>query len=242
MSDPAHKPVAIERVPQTSLDRMHPVVRAMIDKSPDPATLEKLLAVQEKYEAGEARKAYAAAMVALKADLPAIIGRDKTVAFGTTRYAHTSMAAAKEAITPHLTRYGFSTSVHPATLGDQVVVTCRITHAAGHHEEATLSAPVDKSGSKSPVQGVASTITLLSRYLELSLLGVATRDMVDPTPAAAPDAVDSARNLKAVSALKKYGKTREQAETFLGHPVAEWTTNDLDKLRAWLGAANKGGK
>lgn len=235
MSDKTHNVVAIERVQQASVDRMHPVVRAMIDKSPDPASLEKLMDLQERYEAGEARKAFAAAMVALKAELPSILGRDKTVAFGTTRYTHVSLAAAMEAITPHLTRYGFSISWNPATQADQVSVTCRLTHAAGHHEETTISAPVDRMGNKSAVQGVASTITLLSRYTALSLLGIATRDMVDPTPSRPePDKVDSAHNLRAMAAIKKAGKTKEQAEEFAGRPVQEWTAADLDKLRGWI--------
>jgi hypothetical protein len=42
-----------------------------------------------------------------------------------------------------------------------------------------MTAPIDTSGSKSPAQGVASTITLLQRYTALSLLGIATADMKD---------------------------------------------------------------
>lgn len=221
--------------------RMHPIVEQAIAHNPDPATLRELLAVQREWESGEARKAYARALVALKRDLPQVIGHDKTVDFTSktgvrTRYTHASLAAAMEAVTPHLTAHGFTLNWEPgrSERGD-VVVTCRLLHSEGHSESCTLVAPVDTSGSKSPAQGVMSTITLLRRYTALSLLGIATADMTEPE-GREPDGphIDAARNLKAVGALKKYDRTREEAEAFLGKPVQQWTNEDLDKLREWV--------
>jgi hypothetical protein len=113
-------------------------------------------------------------------------------------------------------------------------VTCTLTHSHGHTESATLASPADKSGSKSDAQGIASTITLLQRYSALSLLGIATADMPEPTGETDPEAVDSARNLRAMKACSDAGHTRAEAEARTGKPLEQWTVADLDVLREWL--------
>lgn len=241
MSDVHEQAMTI--IEHTDETAMSPVVKmgmAMLAKNPDPSTLRELLAVQKDWEANEARKAYAAALVGLKRDLPTVIARDAKVDYtgakGRTTYTHASLAGAMDAITGPLTQHGFSLAWKPSTVPSGISVTCRLTHAAGHFEEASLTAPADTSGSKSPAQAIASTITLLQRYSALSLLGIATADMKEPEGAAtpAPDAVDSARNLKAVGWLVKQGKARVAAEAHIGRTVAEWTASDLDKLKEWV--------
>ncbi len=239
MSD-EHKAIAvIERGDSRAMSPVVSMGMEMMRVNPNPETLRELLAVQKDWEANEARKAFAAALVALKRDLPTVIARDKTVAFeargGKTSYTHASLAGVMDAITGALTQHGFSLAWKPSTTSAGVSVTCRLTHAAGHFEEGALTAPSDTSGSKSPAQAIASTITLLQRYTALSLLGIATADMKDPEgdKEPEPDAVDSARNLKAVGWLVNKGRTRIAAEEFLARSVADWTSADLDKLRQW---------
>lgn len=235
MSEPNHKAIVHVVEHSAPVERMHPMVEmAMRGGQVDPATLRELLAVQRDWEAGEARKAFTSALVRLKADLPSVIARDKRVAFKEVKYTHTSLAAALEAVTPILTAHGFSLAWAPASDKNLVSVTCRLTHAGGHHEECTLTAPVDTSGSKSTAQGTMSTVTLLSRYTALSLLGIATADMKEPAGPPADDAVDTNRNMRAAAAVKKSGRAVADAEAFLGRSVQEWTTTDLDRLREWL--------
>lgn len=243
MSDSHDK--AMQIIDREEMVGVSPVVSASLDilrKNPSPETLKELLAVQREWEANEARKAYAMSMVALKRDLPTVIERDQTVDYTgksgiRTYYTHASLAGVMDAVTTPLTAHGFSLTWHPVTGKDGVTVTCRLTHAAGHFEETAISAPPDVSGSKSPAQAVASTITLLQRYTALSLLGIATADMEEPRgtdePANSGSNVDSARNLRAVGRLRQYNRTREQAEDFLGRSVKDWTEADLESLSRW---------
>lgn len=224
---------------------MHPLVKAALASGTlEPATLREMLALQRDWEQGEAKKAFTRALVALKRDLPTVIQRDSTVDYTNksgmrTRFKHASLAAVMDAITEPMTAHGFSLAWTPSTddKGSIVTVrvTARLTHAEGHSEETTISAPADTSGNKNSAQAVASTITLLSRYAALALLGIATRDMKDPEPSEPdPDRIDTARNLRAVGRLTKLGKKREDAEAFIGRPVAEWTAADLERLTQWV--------
>jgi len=235
---------AIATAPTVSVERMHPLVSAaMRGGQLDPATLRELLAVQRDYEAGEARKAYSRALASLKRDLPTVIAKDSTVDYqsakGRTFYRHASLAGVMDAITDPLTRHGFSLAWVPAS-GERgnVRVVCRLTHAEGHHEECSLEAPPDTSGAKSPAQAIASTITLLQRYTALALLGIATADMPEDTgereapKGHGPNDIDTAKNLRAAKWLADHGISREDVERQIGRPVKDWTTADLEIVRA----------
>ncbi|AKF06048.1 ERF family protein [Sandaracinus amylolyticus] len=239
----------IMTAPTSAPARAHPLVAAAMAHGTalgDVTTLRELLAMQREWEAGEARKAYTRALTALKRDLPTVIEKDSVVDFTNnagkrTHYTHASLAGVMDAITGPLTQHGFSLAWVPTTGEKNVVrVTCRLTHAEGHAEECSLEAPSDTSGSKSPAQAVASTITLLQRYTALSLLGIATKDMQEETgeraSAKGGDEVDVDRNLKAAKWLVvDCGIAREDYERHVGRPVKEWTARDLERLRPWAG-------
>lgn len=140
--------------------------------------LEKLLALQERYEMNEARKAYNKAMADFKANPPRI-EKDKRVGYSTSKgnvgYSHASLANVVDKITAELSKYGLSASWRTQQNG-KITVTCRISHVQGHSEETSLSADADTSGSKNAIQSLGSTITYLERYSLLSILGLATHD------------------------------------------------------------------
>lgn len=153
------------------------LIRLAIDRGADLDKLEKVLALQERFEANEAKKAYNQAMAMFKANAPNI-GKDKRVSFGTTKYNHASLFNVTDKINAELSKWGLSSGWFPKQNG-QISVTCRITHKQGHFEEVTLNAPADNSGSKNAIQQIGSTITYLQRYTLLSITGLATQDQDD---------------------------------------------------------------
>ena len=159
------------------------LVRMAIDKGADLDKLEKLLALQERWEANEAKKAYNKAMSEFKANPPKI-GKDKKVGYqpksggASVGYSHASLYNVTEKINTELSKYGLSASWTTKQNGG-VTVTCKITHAKGHTEETTLTAQPDNTGSKNSIQAIGSTITYLCRYSLLCLTGLATHDDFD---------------------------------------------------------------
>jgi len=153
------------------------VIQNAISTGADLDKLEKLLALQERWESNEARKAYHKSMAQFKANPPRIL-KDRTVSYKQTQYTHASLANVVATISAELSKYGLSASWNTKQNGE-IVVTCRITHELGHFEETSLSAGADNSGSKNSIQAIGSTITYLERYTLLALTGLAAHDMDD---------------------------------------------------------------
>ena len=240
MDDHNNKATAITVVERQPVAQVSPLIQAILSQSGkfDLDTIGRMMDYEERSYKVQAQRQYTAAMVALKRDLPAVIAHDSVVDYDSSKgrvyYTHSSMAGVMDAIQEPLTRHGFSLGFVPSNAGNQVTVVCRLTHEGGHSEEASLTAAADTGSGRSPTQGIASTITYLRRYLALSLLGIATADMKDPTPPA-PDSskVDMEKNQAAVGWLKKVGRSQHSAEEYLGRPWQEWTADDLDALRTW---------
>ena len=155
-----------------------------IAKGMDPATISKIMDLQERWEANQARKEYVQAMTAFKLECPAVLGKDKLVDFvnktgGHTRYKHATIGAIVEKITPILSKHGLSISWETRQDAATVTVTCHVTHAGGHRESTSLTGPRDESGSKNPIQSIGSSVTYFQRYTMVCGLGLATADQHD---------------------------------------------------------------
>ena len=117
--------------------------------------LDRLLALKERFEAGEARKAFTAAMAQFKADAP-VLFKDKRVEFdtssGQTSYMHATLGAVCLVIAESLGKYGLSHRWEiVGQQPDWITVRCTITHELGHSESTELSAGPDGSGGKNPI-------------------------------------------------------------------------------------------
>ena len=190
------------------------MIRMAVSGGADLDKLEKLLQLQERWEAGEAKKAYHKAMAEFKANPPKI-EEDKTVKYKDVRYNHASLANVVEKITVELSKYGLSTSWRTQQNG-QILVTCLITHVNGHTEETTLAAPADISGSKNSIQAIGSTITYLERYTLLAALGLATHDQDDDAKAVQLVPIDEKQLSTLVDYIAATGTNQVKFLAYLG--------------------------
>ena len=150
-----------------------------IEKGAPIETLEKLMALQERHEKNEAKKAFHVAMAKFKLDPPKI-ERTKKVDYGQTHYRHADLAKIASLIGEALSKNDLSAAWRTEKEdGKSITVTCVITHVLGHSESTSLTAPHDTSGSKNAIQAMGSTISYLQRYTILSLTGLAAGDMDD---------------------------------------------------------------
>lgn len=155
------------------------LLQIAIDKGADLDRLEKLMELQERWEANEARKAYLDAKAAFKAE-PLTIRKNKSVGYKTKEgdfvgYKHAELSDVTEAVGPSCAKHGLSYSWDIKQDGSKIKVTCTLTHKLGHSESVTLEAAPDSSGKKNPIQQVASSITYLQRYTLQAVTGTAAK-------------------------------------------------------------------
>ena len=142
--------------------------------------LERLMTLQERHEANEARKAFDLSFAAAKPKFKPII-KNKAVSHGTgkAQYKHETLDAIAEAVGDALSANGLSYRFRTVQSPGVLSVTCVLSHVAGHSEETSLSAGNDTSGSKNAIQGVGSTLYYLMRYTLKAALGLAVSDEAD---------------------------------------------------------------
>lgn len=204
--------------PQTALVPTTPMemLNMAVERGASIEVLEKLMALQERWEANQARKAFSEAIAAARAEIP-VIEKTRHVGFKSkkqgaadTSYWHEDMATIARTVDPILTRYGlsyrFRTTSNP---NEPVTVTCIISHKLGHSEENTLAAGRDESGNKNHIQGIGSTVTYLQRYTLKAALGLsATKDddgaTSEPVETITQEQADTIRDT-----LEANGKSRD---------------------------------
>jgi len=141
-------------------------------------TLEKLMMLQERHEANEAKKAFYTAMQqfqSIKPDMP----RNQNVSFGKTSYSFCPLPEIDKRLREPLSRCQLSYRFETLNEADKYGVRCIVSHVSGHSESTAMYAPADDSGNKNSIQGIGSTTTYLQRYTLIAAFGLTTADEDD---------------------------------------------------------------
>lgn len=191
-------------------------MQVAINAGVDIDKLEKLLALQTKWEEREAKKAYVQAMADFKSKAPKII-KDSRVKYdhkeggGKTEYDYATLGNVVEKISAALSENGLSAAWSTQQDNSQITVTCTITHRMGHSENTSLFGSPDLSGKKNAIQAMGSTISYLQRYTLLSLTGLATHDQDNDGQGAPAATIEEKKRSRAARA--KYNKKLQAAQT-----------------------------
>lgn len=229
-------PKRVEITPIEEKQDLHPLARALLDKGNlDPDTLERILDLQDRYEAGQAKKSFEIARALLVENLPRLIPKNQNVSFQGAKYTYADLPQIMRAVIPALQTHGFFVSWTNGKDGNDEVVTCILSHRDGHSVTNTRQAPPDTKGAKSAVQAAQSTVTYLQRQTLLSILGLVTADMpdADNEPKKEPF-IDVKRNLRVLQRLREKNIELEDAQDFLQKPLEIWTSKDIEKISNWV--------
>lgn len=144
--------------------------RLVRDPTVDVDKLERLIAMQERIQARNARSEYYADFARMQGDLPTVIERGQT---NNGRYAtHEDIV---EAVRPVLQRHGFMLSFRTKFDDKLVKVTGVLAHRSGHAEETEFVSSPDVSGNKNAIQALGSAQSYGQRYTARALLNIASR-------------------------------------------------------------------
>ncbi len=159
------------------------LLRMAVEQNSDLDRLERLFALQQKWEEAQSKRAFTVGMAEFKKNPPEILKRtlvSYTTSKGTTEYMHADLYEVCAAVIPALATCGFSHSWDTVQLeGGYIETSCILTHAQGHSERRTLRASRDDSGGKNNIQAIGSTITYLERYTLLMAVGLSAKGIDD---------------------------------------------------------------
>ena len=208
--------------------------------------LEKMFEIQLAYEANEARKDYHTAMAVFGSLVPPLVydswvnypGKDGKPP---TEYGFTSLAGSLIKVQDAMTQASMKPSWKTKILeGNQIEVTCFITHASGHSESTSLSALPDPSGGKNAIQAVKSTVSYLKRITFEALAGLATKgdDYDDGRDAEAMKEFISKQQLKSLTtkAAKVKADIPKILQIFNVETLADLKTDQYTPVHALLAA------
>lgn len=203
--------------------------------------ISKLMDLQDRWQAGQARRSFDEAMAAAKAEIPVIMKNrevDFTSPKGRTNYRHEDLAEIARTVDPILTKHGlsyrFRTTSQP---NEPVSVTCIVSHRHGHSEENTLSAGRDESGNKNSIQAVGSTITYLQRYTLKAALGLAASNDDDGSASEKPAFITSDQLQRIIALADEVKADKERFCKYLKiGSLAEILASDFDHAMRLLEA------
>lgn len=215
-------PVQSENTSITPLDMLNNAVSGGADLE----VISKLMDLQERYEASQAKKAFVVAITDFKKNAPEV-RRNKFNKQFKSYYA--SKSDLVNTVAPVLAEYGLTHrwGIDQKTAPGMVGIYCILTHELGHSEKAEMSAPADDSGAKNIIQQIKSTKTYLEVATFESVTGMASVD--DPTDddgnGFKQDEHINKTQIKAIEdALKANGKSKDQ---FIEWLVYKGLANDI---------------
>ncbi|MEM1271792.1 MAG: ERF family protein [Bacteroidota bacterium] len=176
---------AIEQTPMT-------LIAAAIEHGADPDRLENLLALQERWGANQAEKAYAAAMHAAQQEMPTVV-RDAENSQTRSKYA--LLESVQKQCKPIYEKHGLSLSFGEADCeaANHKRTTCDVRHVDGACHSYHLDLPIDGVGPKgnaiggmNAVQGAISTTSYAQRRLVCMIFNVTIAGDDDDGASASP--------------------------------------------------------
>lgn len=169
------------------------MLASAVERGADMATIERLAALADRFEAAHARKAFDAAVASAKAEIPVITKNAK----GHNSKTYADFAAIARVVDPIISKHGLSYRFRTVQTSG-ISVTCVLSHKDGHSEETTLNGPPDASGGKNAIQAIGSTLTYLQRYSLVQALGLAASDDDDAAGAGRPAGTISAEDAQVI--------------------------------------------
>lgn len=203
-----------------------------VNQNADLQKLEKLMELQERWEANEARKAYNVAVAEFKKNPPEIIKDKKNKQYDST---YASLANLVNNGSAALAPYGLTVEWKVEQSGQgqqqQIKVTCILKHALGHSEQVSISNGPDESGAKNKLQQIKSTITYLKGETFQCVTGITASDCPGDNDGNGAGRTQQGNNRPAHEAVDNAAQRREAAHKAKHDEVAAKYSESIDYIK-----------
>lgn len=142
--------------------------------------LERLIAMQERIIAVQAKAEFFAAFAQMQGEIPVITKRGEILVDGKVRSTFAKHEDIQRIVRPILTKHGFALRHRNEFVdGGKLKIIGILSHRAGHTEQDEFIGAADTSGSKNAIQALGSTRQYGMRYTTIALLNIASEDEDD---------------------------------------------------------------
>lgn len=156
------------------------LLQIAVERGADLAYVEKLMQLQERFEANAARNAHNEAVAGFKSEAITIFKGKKITDGPLKGKYHADLFDVVSAVTPALSKHGLSISWKlTKDEKDWMEVTCFLKHSAGHAETVSMGGAPDTGPGRNAIQARCSVKTYLERYTATAILGLAATDADD---------------------------------------------------------------
>lgn len=187
------------------------LIEMAITQGADIDKLERLMQLQERYDAKNAKSAFLAALSMFQANCPVIVAKKSG-----HNYKYAPLGDIVAQIKEILFTCGLSYRFEQSQEGDLITVNCITSHIDGHSEALAMTGKADTQGSKSSIQAIGSTVTYLRRYSLLGALGIVTADEDSDGRVESSKKIDHCNPGQVIEINELLDKTGMDANTFGG--------------------------
>jgi len=156
------------------------LLQLAVQNNLDIDKLERLMALQERWQQREAEKDFLNAFSKFQHECP-VLEKSKLVDYqnkagGKTSYKFAPLGEIAEKIKSPMFNNGLSHRWELEETETHLYISCIVSHSSGHSKKTTLKGEKDNSGGKNAIQATGSTVTYLQRYSLIAALGLTTAD------------------------------------------------------------------
>ena len=150
------------------------LIQVAVQQGHDLEKIEKLMDLERRWKADQAREAYYLALTEFKKQELTVTKDKHNLQYGSM---YTSIGNLVNTVSAVMAPFGLNANWE-IDQENIITVTCILTHTLGHSERVSMSGPPDETGKKNQLQQIKSTITYLKSVTFQAVTGVVSQDDV----------------------------------------------------------------
>ena len=167
--------VETENLPAPVAHTPMQLIETLVANGGDVEKLERLMALQERWERNESVRDYHAALAAFQSECP-IVHKGREAAFGGKHvYSYASLDDIMRAIRPSLDKHGLTIKFSAKIDGGMMTVECTIRKGI-HCEVSSTTLPVPSDMRVNETQKMAAALSYAKRYALCAALNIVVSD------------------------------------------------------------------
>jgi hypothetical protein len=202
------------------------LIQVALQNGADPAQLEKLMELQERYERNQAAAAFGAAIAKFQSLCPRVHKSRKPISGPSYQYA--SFDDVMLQASPHLHTCGIALSFSTEANDRGIRVTCRV-RVGIHAEDYTLDVPIPDMKMNN-TQRYGAALSYAKRYSLTAALNIVCTDDVDDDGGSCFDPISEQQEVELIELIEAKGADKPRFLKWMGvEKLSDIAASDFDK-------------